>query len=125
LRLDGQIHYGEVIYFTRLANLGADDEWQYTNVAVLELFSPPDEELLELSSGTVVSCIQLDEIIVTDVKNIASVVAMIPHKPTLPSGVTEDRFFMLEKPGLDISTLGVRDDGHEEDQEDLGDVNVE
>lgn len=32
-------------------------------------------------------------------------VAMIPHTPRLPSGVTEARFFMMEKPGLDISPL--------------------
>ncbi|KIK35849.1 hypothetical protein CY34DRAFT_26510 [Suillus luteus UH-Slu-Lm8-n1] len=81
--------------------------------------------LLEVSSQTVVSCIQLNEFTVTHVKNIASVVAMIPHKPTLPSEVTEDWFFMLEKPGLDISTLGVRDDKNKEDQEDIGDVDVE
>lgn len=95
------------------------------DVVLLQLYSHPDEALLEVSSQTVVSCIQLNEFTVTHVKNIASVVAMIPHKPTLPSGVTEDRFFMLEKPGLDISTLGVRDDENEEDQEDIGDVDVE
>ncbi|KAG2039117.1 hypothetical protein BDR03DRAFT_1009314 [Suillus americanus] len=123
LQLDGQIRYGEVIYLTRLANLlGADDEWRYTDVVILQLYSLPDEELLEVSSQTVVSCIRLDELTVNNVENIASVVAMIPHKPTLPSGVTEDRFFILEQLGSDISTLGVRDDDNEED---VGGVDVE
>jgi hypothetical protein len=27
---------------------------------------------------------------------------MIPQELTLPSGVTESRFFMMEQPGLDI-----------------------
>lgn len=106
-----------------MANLlGADDEWRYTDVVILQLYSLPDEELLEVSSQTVVSCIRLDEFTVTNVENIASVVAMIPHKPTLPSGVIEDRFFMLEQLGSDISTLGVRDDDNEED---VGGVDVE
>lgn len=32
---------------------------------------------------------------------------MIPHRPTLPSGITEDRFFMVEKAGLDVTLTGV------------------
>jgi hypothetical protein len=32
---------------------------------------------------------------------------MIPQELTLPSGVTESRFFMMEQPGLDILILGV------------------
>ncbi|KAG1824346.1 uncharacterized protein BJ212DRAFT_1260525 [Suillus subaureus] len=120
-----ECHIIEVVYFMRLANLGADDEWQYTDVVVLQLYSLPDKELLEVFSQTVVSCIRLDEFTVTNVKNIASVVVMIPHKPTLPSGVTEDQFFMLEKPGLDILTLEVCDNDNEEDQEDVGGVDVE
>ena len=38
---------------------------------------------------------------------------MITHRPTLPSGVIEDRFFVLEKPGLDIC----ESDGLDEDDE--------
>jgi len=49
-----------------------------------------------------------DDIIVTDVKNIRSVVAMIPKKLTLLGSVQEDKYFcMVEKPGLDILDLGV------------------
>jgi hypothetical protein len=40
-----------------------------------------------------------------NVKSILSVIAMVPHTPTLPFGTTEGWFFMLEKPGLDISKL--------------------
>jgi hypothetical protein len=41
---------------------------------------------------------------------------MILHKPTLPSGIMEDFFVMVEKPGLDVSNLGIHP---EEDDDDL------
>lgn len=59
-----------------------------------------------------------------DVKQIQSVVAMIPHKPMLPSGVMEeeDRFFMLEKPGLDISNVGIINGPPDDDGDNTADV---
>jgi hypothetical protein len=84
-----------------------DNEWHFKNVAVVQMYSMPHKELLKLSSQTLVSCTLLDDILTIDVKNIVSVIAMIPHEPTLPSGVAERRFFMMERPGLEISNLGV------------------
>ncbi|KAG2738243.1 hypothetical protein P692DRAFT_201858104 [Suillus brevipes Sb2] len=50
---------------------------------------------------------------------ITAVVAMIPHRPTLPSGVTEDRYFMVEKTGLDVTLTGVEvEEDDQEEQED-------
>ena len=101
-----------------------EDEWQFSNVAVVNMYSPPNKALLKLSSQTLASCTHLDEVRVINVKDVISVIAMIPHKPTLPSGVTEDRFFMMERPGLDISNLGVPYSGFvvedEDDEEDAG-----
>ncbi|KAG2747618.1 hypothetical protein P692DRAFT_20736109, partial [Suillus brevipes Sb2] len=77
----------------------------FVDVAIVQLYSPPDHALLQLSSQTVVSCTKLDDIVAVNVKNISSVIAMVPHTPTLPSGAMEDRFFMLDKPELDISKL--------------------
>ncbi|KAG1833181.1 hypothetical protein EV424DRAFT_1312206 [Suillus variegatus] len=108
--LDGQIRFGEILYFTQLsveADADNEDEWQFASVALIQLYSTPDESLLKLSSQTVASCTRLDEFCILDVKKIRSVVGMIPHTPTLPSGVTEPRFFMMERPGFDISNLGV------------------
>jgi hypothetical protein len=48
-----------------------------------------------------------DGLQIINVKTIKAVVAMIPHRPTLPSGITEDRFFMVEKAGLDVTLTGV------------------
>lgn len=57
-----------------------------------------------------------------EIEQIQAVVAVIPHRPTLPSGVTEDRFFVVERTGLDVSTTGVffeenDDNGDSDDEE--------
>lgn len=117
--IDGAVCFAEVQYFTQVAiamdNIG---EWRDVNIAVISVFSPPDADLVRLSNRTVLSCKYLGEeaLRVVDVTAIKSVVAMIPHRPTLPSGIIEDRFFVLERPGLDIFQFGV-----EEDQEDEAD----
>ncbi|KAG1771363.1 hypothetical protein EV702DRAFT_1201970 [Suillus placidus] len=76
------------------------------------MFSFPDNNLLELSCHTVSSCqLEDDDVRVIDIKSILGVVGMVPHKPTLLSGVTEDCYFMVEKPGLDIVMFGVPYEG--------------
>ncbi|KIK29823.1 hypothetical protein PISMIDRAFT_88326 [Pisolithus microcarpus 441] len=106
-----QERFGEVQYFARLATdvteEGADEAWRFEDISLIRLYSPPDETLLKMSSHTLVSSKLSDEFIVTDVKSIKSVVGMIPHRLKHPSGVIEDCFFLLEKPGLDISQLGI------------------
>jgi hypothetical protein len=114
-----------VLYFTRLAveaDIDNEDDWQFADVAIIQMYSVPDENLLHLSSQTVASCTHLETFVVIDVKHIISVVAMVPHRPTLPSGVTEDHFFMIEKPGLDISNLGVP---YGDDDNDIDETGVE
>jgi len=44
---------------------------------------------------------------VIDVKSISAVVAMVPHQP-FPG---EERFFLVEKPGLDTTTIGGIEEG--------------
>ncbi|KAG2046769.1 hypothetical protein BDR06DRAFT_898584 [Suillus hirtellus] len=83
--------------------------WRFRTVALVSLYSAPDRQLLKLSHQTVWSCTDQGEagLCVVDVTNIQAVVAVIPHRPTLPSGVTEDRLFVVEKTGLDVSYTGV------------------
>ncbi|KAG1747771.1 uncharacterized protein EDB91DRAFT_1011614, partial [Suillus paluster] len=106
---EGKTRVAEVLYFTQLpVEAGIDDNdnqiWVWKDVAVISMFSLPDNDLLELSCHTVSSCrLEDDDVCVIDIKSILGVVGMVPHKPTLPSGVTEDRYFMVEKPGLDIA----------------------
>jgi hypothetical protein len=70
-------------------------------LAVVVPFGPPDQDLLKLSSYTVYSCQPQDAVIVVDVKKILSVVAMLPHQIG-----GEQRYFLVEKPGLDLADLG-------------------
>ncbi|KAG2758145.1 hypothetical protein P692DRAFT_20867035 [Suillus brevipes Sb2] len=103
IKLNNQIHFAEVLYHTQLPVYVArqhkddsdnDNEWQFKNVAVMQMYSMPHKELFKLSLQTLISCTLLDDILAID-------------EPTLPSGVTESWFFMMEQPGLDISILGV------------------
>ncbi|KAG1797247.1 hypothetical protein EV424DRAFT_1592168, partial [Suillus variegatus] len=112
--LDGEIHLAEVLYFTRLAveDINDDNEedrtFHWQTVALVTMYSHPDRELLELSHHTVSSCrLLVEDVRIIDVKSITDVVGMVPHRPTLPSGTTEDRYFLVEKPGLDIATFGL------------------
>ncbi|KIK10503.1 hypothetical protein PISMIDRAFT_124320, partial [Pisolithus microcarpus 441] len=105
-----QEQFGEVQYFTRLAmdaTEGANEAWQFEDIALVHLYSPPNELLLKKSSHTLISSKLVDELAVMHVKSIKSMVGMIPHRLRLPSGITEDRFFLMEKLGLDISQLGI------------------
>ncbi|KAG1794298.1 uncharacterized protein BJ212DRAFT_1292067 [Suillus subaureus] len=98
-------------------------KWHFKNVAIVSLYSPPDAALLELSFGTVWSCKHQGDrgLHVVEIEQIQAVVAVIPHRPTLPSGVTEDRFFVVERTGLDVSMTGVfleeNDDNVDSDEE--------
>jgi hypothetical protein len=128
VKFAGTVRFAEVQYYTRLAveqpNLEIADEdedshWKFLNVAVIRLYSLPDPSLLKLSSQTVVSCTLTLDLVVVAIKNVLSVVAMVPHCPMLPSGVTEDRCFLVEKPGLEISDLTVQEDGLNCDQNEI------
>lgn len=78
-------------------------------IAVVSLYSHPDQELLERSFKTYHSVKHLREtgIKVISVKSILSVVAMVPdsqyklHKQD-QAGIHLDRWFVVEKPGLPL-----------------------
>ncbi|KAG2049519.1 hypothetical protein BDR06DRAFT_1012028 [Suillus hirtellus] len=129
---DGQTRFAEVLYYMRLAVAKPDTDdvddntgYHFIDITVIQMYSPPDDPLLWLSSQTVISCTLLNEVSVVNVKEIMSIVAMIPHEPRLPSGITEDRFFMLEKPGLDIANFGASHENLGDDAEDDEDANIE
>ncbi|KAF9232038.1 hypothetical protein BU15DRAFT_90753 [Melanogaster broomeanus] len=126
--LEDSVKFGEVQYFMRLSipapQLGPlRREW--IGVAMIRPYSAPDHDLLVLSSQVVASCKMLEDLVVVNIKDIRSVVGMVPHTPTLPSGVLEDRFFLVEKPGLDVSDLGVPYPGYEDYDVDGGDDDLE
>jgi len=89
-------------------------------LALVSLYSKPDDYLLSISANTLWSSeYQGDGALkFIDVKTIQSVVAMIPHKPEIPGLPPSERFFLVEKPGLDVAMMaGIEDDvpGDEED----------
>ena len=100
--LDNEIRIAEVRFFTILRC--GDSE---VSVALVSLFSKPDPTLLELSVNTLWSCkYQGDSALVfIDVKSIQAVVAMIPHVPAIDGQVAHERFFLVEKPGLDVVVM--------------------
>ncbi|KAL4069748.1 hypothetical protein V8B97DRAFT_1872391, partial [Scleroderma yunnanense] len=95
------------------------------DVAILCRYSSPDQDSLTLSSHTVPSSTLLNEFQVIDIKAIKSIVAMVPHRPSLPSGAVKHRFFMVEKPGLDTLNLGIPQGLDGDDNKNFDDAGVE
>ncbi|KIO01782.1 hypothetical protein M404DRAFT_149465, partial [Pisolithus tinctorius Marx 270] len=119
--LDQTMHVGEVQYFTRLAVQNEDPNiasaWIWKNVAVITMFSSPDPNLLKLSYHTVQACqCQEEDVRVIDIKSITGVIGMVPHQF---AGLGY-RYFMVERPGLDIATFGVpyKGEGAQNDMDD-------
>jgi len=69
-------------------------------------FSSPDQTLLNISYNTLRSCTYLGQgsLMVIGVKYISSVIAMVPHQPF--GGDSIQRYFVVEKPGLEVACLG-------------------
>ena len=102
------IHFAEVrFYFIKTVR----DEPRA--LALVSLYSPPDEYLLQLSSNTLVVCGHQGEraLVVIDAKSILSVVAMVPF-PFMVGG-QGDQYFMIEKIGLDVIDTDDSDDDDE------------
>jgi hypothetical protein len=94
--------FAEVQYYFRLQ---LEDNAEVT-LAMVSCFSSPDKTLLDVSHNTLRSCTFLDQggLAVIDVKYINSVIAMVPHQPF--DGDSVQRYFVVEKPGLEIACLG-------------------
>jgi hypothetical protein len=94
------IRFAEIYYYFRSV-IGETE----MSLAIVSLYSLPHKDLLESSYHTLLSCSYLGDtsLCVINVKSIMSVVAMAPHQP-FPG--TLDRYFVVEKPGLDITVLG-------------------
>lgn len=89
-------------------------------LTLIRLFSTCDCRLFDLSHGSLMtSTFQGPESpCLLDVKEIISVVGMVPHSVQLPSCVVEDRFFVVEKSGLEIARSGPEEDEGEGEGED-------
>ncbi|KAI6097115.1 hypothetical protein EDD16DRAFT_1499669, partial [Pisolithus croceorrhizus] len=125
---NGQEQVREVQYFTRLVMNSTEvedaKEAQFTDVTVIHLYTLPDEQLLQVLSNTLVVSKFSNQLVVMHGKSIMSLVRIVPHCLRHPSSTTEDYFFLMEKPGLDISQLGIPYNSVYQDEADQ-DVNIE
>ncbi|KAG6914498.1 hypothetical protein DXG01_016921 [Tephrocybe rancida] len=98
-----KVEFGEVRYYFRFDISKMDTR----TLATISLYSRPDPELLESSSGTLWSCRHQGDaaVVVVDVKCIEAVVAVVPHSTGILGAEWADRVFIVEKPGLDISIM--------------------
>ncbi|KAI6148865.1 hypothetical protein BKA82DRAFT_936037 [Pisolithus tinctorius] len=125
--LNGVICIAEVRYFARLVvtdNLSDNDNddedldgphhFQFDDIALVTLYSHPHPFLLEQSHGVLASCMKLGKasLQVIKISAVQSVVAMVPHRPVV-HGVTEDRYFLVEKTGMEIVHFGLEENDDE------------
>jgi hypothetical protein len=93
-------------------------ENRWRPVALVSLYSEPDPTLLKISSGTLLVCRYNGEnsLVLVDAHTIRSVVAMVPFMEKSSGGGRPrrhtGRFFVVEKPGLSLTELGM-DEGLE------------
>ncbi|KAG2140275.1 uncharacterized protein EDB93DRAFT_1252914 [Suillus bovinus] len=101
LSIAGALYFAEVLFFFEIRT--HPDVHALEPLALVTIYSPPDRALLWDSSDTFYSCTHHGEVglRVVKVPSIQSVVAMVPH--TLAG---EERFYMFEKPGMDLANLG-------------------
>lgn len=86
-------------------------------LALVSVYSPPDEKLLADSTGALMSCKYFgsQSYRVINIKSIVAVVAMIPHPQ--PGTTFTESFFVVEKPGLDIALISEKGDSEADEVE--------
>ena len=113
--------FAEVLYFFQLALRTGEAE--VLTLAAISVFTRPAEELLEQSAYTLMGCFYQGQRACEVIRatDILSVVAMVPLPrchldPVVPPvGQNYDnRFFVVEKPGLEVAFMAGRV-GEEED----------
>ncbi|KAI0684207.1 hypothetical protein BC835DRAFT_1293604 [Cytidiella melzeri] len=99
--------FAEVRYFFKLQLRDEEDEQAF---AMVDIYSPPDRNLLTESSNTLWSCTRQAGdlgLCVVPITHIKSVVALVPHPPmdNLALGDFSNQVFVVEKMGLDVTQL--------------------
>jgi len=89
------------------------------------MYSTPDAELLRLSHQVVLASQLTDTISIICIELIVGVVAMIPRRMVLPSGMEQEVHCLMERPGYNISNWGVPYSVYHEGDDDDGGDDVE
>lgn len=102
---DQSIAFAEVSFYFQLP-ITVDGESKDKTYALVSRYSPPHAEMLKKSYNTYWSCThgRVENMEIIPVERILSVVSIIPHK--LFEDDSEQRYFVVEKPGLDIADIG-------------------
>jgi hypothetical protein len=86
------------------------------SLALVSVFSPPDQEILELSSHAAYICHHggTEALVVVEVKAITAVVSMVPDYQVTSDGdiiIPENRYSLMEVPFIKLAALcGVVED---------------
>ncbi|KAF8156023.1 hypothetical protein B0H34DRAFT_659651 [Crassisporium funariophilum] len=103
LSLDGKVEFGEAQFYFQLVDPNDDDK--FIPYALVSIYGPPDEDMLEDSCRTLWACAHTgsEGFRIIPVSSIISVVSMQPL-PQCP-GDPDKLWFVVEKPGLDDTEL--------------------
>ena len=112
-------------YFTQLTIADEDENTEFADVALVQMYSAPNPELLQCSNHVVLASLLMDMISVICVKKITGVIAMIPWRMALPSGMEQEVYCMMEHPGYDISNWGVPYSVYHEGDDDDAEQDIE
>jgi hypothetical protein len=118
--LGSEIRIAEVRFFVHF--LHEEDE---ITLALVSLYSNLDPTLVSLSANTLWSCQYQGDMVLRfiDVKTIQAVVSIVPHTPVIQGQPAEEHFFLVEKPGLDITVMtGTEEDMPTEELNDAASV---
>jgi hypothetical protein len=116
--LGSEIRIVEVRFFVHFFYEGEE-----IALALVSLYSRPDPTLLDLSFNTLWSCQYQGDMALQfiDVKTIQAVVSMVPHTPVIQGLPAQERFFLVEKPGLDVAVMTGAEDLSGEELNDAAD----
>jgi hypothetical protein len=112
--IKGMPAIAEVEYFFRLQF--SDTAY---SLALVSVFSPPDQEILELSNHAAYICQRggTDTLTVVEAKAISAVMSMVPDYQVTADGdiiIPENTFSMVEAPFIRLATLcGVVEDDND------------
>ena len=102
--------FGEVYFFYRIHL----EEGEWRPVALISLYSTPDPDILETTSGVLVVCRYQgdDSLVLVEAQAIKSLIAMFPFLEKAEGGRArrhEGRFYVGEMPGLTLAELGMEE----------------
>ena len=87
-------------------------QYHFVDIALVMLYSQPHPCLFEDSYGVLVSSRKLGEesLCVLEVTALCSVIGMVPHCVQLQEGGMQDRFFLVQKMGMELAYIGTEYD---------------